>query len=106
MIGQGDLIAYSLRSAALETHLRGSINKKFVRSIGENDRTNVPSFYDQILGVGIVMKFLSDNIANRRQPANLGNAFVHTTIAQMFCGIDIIDYDARLAIHKTACNGC
>src|SRR6266576_4904828 len=104
MIAQGDLVAFSLCSTALETHLRGSINIKFVRSVGENDRTNVPPFYDQIVATGIVMKFFSDNFANCRQPANPGYAFVHTTIAQMFCGIDITDDDARLGSQKTVCN--
>src|SRR5881396_3124356 len=104
MITQRDFIALALCCPTLKTHFRRGINVKFVRSIGENDRTDVSSFHDQIIVACILMQLTPDNLPNHRQPADARNIFVHTIITEMFCWIDAIDQDAQLGVPKTARN--
>jgi hypothetical protein len=72
----------------------------------EYDRANIPSFDDDIVTACILMQFLPDNLADQWQPADMGNAFVDTIIAQMVRGIDLIDEHARLAVLNAAGNWC
>ena len=48
------------------------------------------------------MQFLRDNLADRREPANAGNAFVHTIVTQVASGIEVIHQYARLAVLNAA----
>src|SRR4029077_7786598 len=103
-ITQSDRVAFPLCSTTPETHLRRSINIKFIRRLGEHDRANVPPFHYYVVIAGAFMQFLSDNLANQRQSADVSNAFVHTIVTQMIHGIDIIDQNARLTVPETARN--
>ena len=46
----------------LETHLRRSINVKFVGRVGKNDRSNIPAFHDQIVALCVLVQFLRDKL--------------------------------------------
>ena len=104
MIANCDFVAFPLRGTTPETHLRRSINIKFVMGLGEDYGADVPPFYDQVVVPRTLMQLLSNNLADQRQLANAGNTFVHTIVAQMLHRIDIIDQDARLAVLKAAGN--
>src|SRR5207244_468592 len=101
MITQRDFIALALCCPALKTHFRRGINIKFVRSIGENDRTDISSFHDQIIVACILMQLAPDNLPNHWQPADARNIFVHAIITEMFCRIDAIDLYEQVGVEKT-----
>jgi len=102
MIAHRDFVTLPLCGTALQTHRRRSINIKFIRRVWKNDRTNIPTFDDQVELARKLMQFLRDNLANQRKPADAGNVLVYAMIAQVVRGIEIINDDARLVVLKTA----
>ena len=97
-----DFVTLSLCGPTLETHLRRSINVKFVGRVGKNDRTNIPAFHDQIVALCLVVQFLRNNLPDHRELTDACNAFVHTIIAQVLTGIHVVNQNARLIVLQAA----
>ena len=101
-ITRGDFIFHTLGGPAPRTHFRRRIDVEFVRSVRENDRTDVAALDHEVMVECVVAQFFDENHANLRDGADLRDAVIDAILAQVGTGIDFADENTRAIINEFA----